>query len=145
GGGGYFSYTPTEALDVDGNVRAIKFIGDGSLLTNLPAGGGTITGVTPGSGLSGGGTSGDVNLGVDFATTQKRVSGICAGGSAIQTVNGDGTVACVPVGGGGIGGSGATNHLARWDNGQLSNSLVTDDGSSLRVAVPGPDGLIGQV
>jgi hypothetical protein len=29
--------TPSERLEVTGNVKAVKFIGDGSLLTNLPA------------------------------------------------------------------------------------------------------------
>jgi hypothetical protein len=34
---------PQEMLDVTGNVKAVKFIGDGSLLTNLPTGtGGTV-------------------------------------------------------------------------------------------------------
>lgn len=32
---------PTEALQVNGNVKATKFVGDGSLLTNLPVGGGS--------------------------------------------------------------------------------------------------------
>ena len=58
---------PTEALDVSGNVKATKFIGDGSMLTNLPStAGGTITGVTPtsGGGLTGGGATGDVSLSI---------------------------------------------------------------------------------
>jgi hypothetical protein len=32
--------TPTELVEVGGNVKAVKFIGDGSLLTNLPGGSG---------------------------------------------------------------------------------------------------------
>lgn len=33
------STTPTESMEVNGNVKATKFIGDGSSLTNLPTGG----------------------------------------------------------------------------------------------------------
>jgi hypothetical protein len=53
------------ALDVNGNVKATAFYGDGSHLTGL-SGGGTITGVTtaPGSGLIGGGTSGNLSLSI---------------------------------------------------------------------------------
>ena len=40
GGVGIGKNEPSEALDVNGNVKATKFIGDGSLLTNLPGGGG---------------------------------------------------------------------------------------------------------
>jgi trimeric autotransporter adhesin len=87
---------PGETLDVNGNVKAVKFIGDGSLLTGLN-GGGTITGVAPGIGLTGGGTSGNVNVSVDFGATQRRVSGSCTAGTAMQAVNGDGTVACAPT------------------------------------------------
>lgn len=61
--------------------------------------GGDITAVVAGTGLTGGGTNGDVTLGVDTAVIQSRVTGECTGGSAIRTVNADGTVTCQSTGG----------------------------------------------
>lgn len=55
---------------------------------------GDITAVYPGTGMSGGGTSGDVTLNADTSYLQRRVSGVCAAGYSIRQINADGTVVC---------------------------------------------------
>lgn len=55
---------------------------------------GDITAVTAGTGLSGGGTTGDVTINIDTTTIQSRVSGTCPTGQSIRVINGDGSVTC---------------------------------------------------
>jgi hypothetical protein len=63
--------------------------------TQIHLSGGDVTGVTPGVGLVGGGSGGDVSLGVDPAAVQTRISGDCLSpGEAIQAINQDGSVSC---------------------------------------------------
>lgn len=58
------------------------------------AGGGDITGVTAGTGLTGGGDSGTVTLNVDTSTIQSRISGTCPAGQSIRAISQSGTVTC---------------------------------------------------
>ena len=58
--------------------------------------GGTITGVTAGTGLSGGGASGGVTLSVNTTVIQSRVTGTCTSGNSIRAIAADGTVTCQP-------------------------------------------------
>lgn len=63
--------------------------------TTWPSGGvGDITAVSAGTGLFGGGTSGNVTLRANTTYLQRRVSGTCATGSSIRVINADGTVSC---------------------------------------------------
>ena len=55
---------------------------------------GDIGGVSPGLGLTGGGTSGDVSNANDPAVVQRRVGASCAVGQSIRAIAADGTVTC---------------------------------------------------
>ncbi len=92
--------TSTLQLRVSGTCtsgNAIRVVNPNGTVTCEPmvsGGGGTITNVTAGFGLSGGGSSGGVALNVLTGTIQQRVTGTCLVGQYVRTVNADGSVAC---------------------------------------------------
>lgn len=107
GGGtsGYVSLgvvSTTVQLRVSGSCTAGQYVriinADGSVTCGTDAGGsGTITNVTAGFGLSGGGSIGSVALNVLTSSVQSRVTGACVAGSSVSAINSDGTVSCNPA------------------------------------------------
>jgi hypothetical protein len=74
----------------------------GAAQTQVRLGGGDVTAVVAGPGLSGGGDQGEVTLAADTAVLQARVGGTCLGGrlnptdASISAIHADGSVLCNP-------------------------------------------------
>jgi hypothetical protein len=76
------SESAIQAVHADGTVDCVS------------VGAGDITGVTAGFGLEDGGTTGEVSVAVDTDVIQARVSGTCAAGESIQSIDATGAVTC---------------------------------------------------
>lgn len=73
-------------------------LADGSVLCAPDdTGAETITAITTSGGLTGGGSSGEVALGIDPTAVQARVSGSCSGTQWLQAINQNGTVGCQAI------------------------------------------------
>lgn len=81
---------------------AIAKIGPGGAVLCTPTGTGTLTGISgaSGSGITGGGMSGAVRLGIDRSVIQQRIASGCPSGQAITSVSQDGSPSCQAFGSG---------------------------------------------
>lgn len=82
--------------------EAVSAIAADGTVTCEAVGSGNITAITAGAGLTGGGTSGDLDLAADTSVLQARVMGTCPSGEAMQSIGDDGTVSCAPLGTGDV-------------------------------------------
>jgi len=88
-----FKLGSTDEIEAITSIASPEYCLSGDCITAWPAGG-DITAVNAGTGITGGGDTGDVTVGADTTYLQRRVSGICGPGSAISVINEDGTVTC---------------------------------------------------
>jgi hypothetical protein len=74
--------------------QAVRAVSQPGKVTCQAVGAGTVTGVTAATGLTGGGTSGNVSLAIDPTVVQARVTATCAAGRAMSSIKQDGTIGC---------------------------------------------------
>jgi hypothetical protein len=96
--------------------------------------------VTAGAGLSGGGGPGAVTVSADTTYLQRRVTPGCGGSQAIQTVNADGTVACLSTGTGSVTSVGVTagSGLTATPNPITTTGTIGTDFATIQKRIAGP-------
>jgi len=87
---------------------------------------GTVTSVGTGTGLTGGPITSTGTIAADTTVLQQRVTGTCAAGNSIRTINGDGTVVCEADD---VGGTGTVTSLSQGTGIALSANPITTTGS----------------
>ena|GEM_PF-2873554 len=93
--GGHFSLlVPYRLPQSCANGQVPKRNGAAWVCADDSGGNGDITAVNASTGLTGGGTSGDVTLSADTTYLQHRVSGACLPGNYLKAINPDGSVVC---------------------------------------------------
>ena len=173
GSGEYLRADGTKGTPVGGGASAINDLADvnttgkaaGKILVfdasgNLvvgddqigASGTGDIEGVTAGTGLTGGGTTGTVTVSVDPTYAQRRVSSSCSAGTSIRVIAEDGTVTCETddTGSGAVPNGTVNGQVLLWATDQwaastppwvTTASLGTGVATALSAAVDGTGGL----
>lgn len=122
---------PLMGITSTGDFYPILVDGSGKVITSGGGGGGTITGVTAGTGLTGGGVTGNVTVNADVGTTANKILQL-NGSAQIPAVSG---ALLTNLNGSNI--SSGTVATARLDAGTSANQLVQLNGSSQLPAVSG--------
>ena len=150
---GLGTITPSQKLEVAGNLKisgggnALVFP-DGTVMTSAGAGtnGGTITGVTAGTGLSGGGTSGGVTLNI---ANGGITNAMLAANSVTNANIADGSLSPTKISGGGFATLGSNSFngsqgIVAMSSGATGVSVQTTDLAAANTAISGlADGLGG--